>query len=363
MLPIHSTKDDIVSFIKSFDVVHYSRTRNHLKGGVSYLSPFITRGVITLPEIRAIVLESFTATEAEKFIQELTWREYWQEVWFARCDDIFSDLRYSRHDWVHFDIIQSIINASTTIEAVDDAIATLYETGYMHNHARMWVAMLACNVGMGHWYNHSRWLYYHLLDGDVASNTLSWQWVAGTNAHKKYITHQSVINACSHKKQTHSFLNQVKEEVGEGMIPQSLIATTSFLFKTKYPKSEDYNYNAHSFFLYCPWTLNPDWRRGQEGERILLIEPRWFDRFPVSDKVMDSILTIARIHVPNIKIVVANNSDIHLPNQSKVFSQRHQTHAGWSGIVDKVDRLYPNVTGYYSSFFKFWEICQNDTST
>jgi deoxyribodipyrimidine photo-lyase len=362
MLPANSTKDDIISFIKTFDVVHYARTRNHLGGGVSCLSPFITRGVITLPEIRAIVLGSFTTVEAEKFIQELAWREYWQEVWFARGNDIFSDLRFTRHDWKHSDIILSIMEASTTIEVIDDSIVELYETGYMHNHARMWVAMLACNVGKGHWSNHSRWLYYHLLDGDLASNTLSWQWIAGTNAHKKYIANQAVINACSHKKQSHSFLDMAKEDIGEGAVPQSLAATTPFSLKTKYPKSEDYNNNADFIFLYCPWTLNPDWRKGQEGERILLIEPRWFDRFPVSEKVMDFILVVARTHIPDIKIVVANNVDMNFSNHSHIFSQMHQTHFGWSGKVDDVNRLFPKVTGYYSSFFKFWEACQKDKS-
>ena len=144
------SKTDLKTYIAQFDVKTYAKTRNHLSGNVSRLSPYITRGVISLPEIRDIVLDKHSYRTAEKFIQELAWREYWQQVWYAKQEAIFTDLRFVRDDWAHFDLVAAIIAGKTSIVSLDKAVHELYQTGYMHNHARMWTAMLACNVGKAH---------------------------------------------------------------------------------------------------------------------------------------------------------------------------------------------------------------------
>jgi len=242
---------------------------------------------------------------------------------------------------------------------LDEAIHALYQTGYMHNHARMWVAMLACNVGKAHWFSMSRWLYYHLFDGDLASNMLSWQWVAGTNASKQYVANQAVINGCSDRKELRTYLTMPREEVGTGPVPAVLRASEPFSYTMEYPISEPFDRSSPNVFLCCPWTLNPDWRAGDVGERILLLEPVWFDRFPVSPQVLDFMCTVARTQIPDIKIVVQNATDLALPPTTTVYSQAYPSHTDWPGIVDPAPRLFPAVTGYHSSFFKFWEACQN----
>ncbi len=63
----------------------------------------------------------------------------------------------------------------------------LYATGMLHNHARMWLASYVVHVRKVHWRCGADWLYGHLLDGDLASNHLSWQWVAGTGSSKPYL--------------------------------------------------------------------------------------------------------------------------------------------------------------------------------
>ena len=72
---------------------------------------------------------------------------------------------------------EAVVKAETGIKMLDQAIKNLYETGYVHNHARMWIASLVC-VGQTKWQIPAKWLYYNLLDGDPASNNLSWQWFA-----------------------------------------------------------------------------------------------------------------------------------------------------------------------------------------
>jgi deoxyribodipyrimidine photo-lyase len=80
-----------------------------------------------------------------------------------------------------------VLEARTGVAAIDLAVRTLYATGYLHNHARMWLASYVVHLRRVHWHTAAQWLLAHLLDGDVASNHLSWQWVAGTGSSKPYL--------------------------------------------------------------------------------------------------------------------------------------------------------------------------------
>ena len=102
----------------------------------------------------------------------------------------------------HRGIPVSVTMGSTGIDGIDDAIRELYRTGYMHNHCRMYTASLTCNIARSHWHQPARWMYYHLLDGDWASNACSWQWVAGANSRKKYYANQQNVNTYTRTCQT-----------------------------------------------------------------------------------------------------------------------------------------------------------------
>jgi deoxyribodipyrimidine photo-lyase len=80
-----------------------------------------------------------------------------------------------------------VAEAGTGVHAIDEAVRTLYRTGYLHNHARMWLASYLVHLRKIDWRAGARWMYAHLLDGDLASNTLSWQWVAGTWTGRPYL--------------------------------------------------------------------------------------------------------------------------------------------------------------------------------
>lgn len=357
------TKNDIRTYVRSFDVAAYAKTRNHLSGTVSRLSPYLTRGVCTLPEVASWVLENNSWSTAEKFIQELAWREYWQQVWFAKGEAIFTDVRFSRSDWQHSELVSALVEAKTGIQAIDASVTDLYQTGYMHNQARLWTAMLACNVAKAHWYDMSRWLYYHLLDGDLASNTLSWQWVAGTNAGKRHVANQALINACADTVQTGTYLDQEREAIESMSIPPVLAKHVPFQYRTLYPASDVLPALTGAVYLYSPWTLDADWRAGETGVRMLVIEPRWFDRFPVSESVLAFICEVAKTQIPNLYIHVGNVSDLPLDEATAVFSKSYPATQDWPGQIDQPARLYPEVMGYYPSFFKFWQACQNATIT
>ena len=167
----------------------YARTRNALEGAVSGLSPYITHGFVTLTEVIAGVAAQHRLHPQHKFVMELGWRAYFRHVWSHRGDGILQSLHQSPlPDSAYATELPADIRlAATGVPVIDESVRTLYATGMLHNHARMWLASYVVHLRKVHWRAGADWLYSHLLDGDLASNHLSWQWVAGTGSHKPYL--------------------------------------------------------------------------------------------------------------------------------------------------------------------------------
>jgi len=183
------TLEEARARIATVNPAEYSRSRNALNGAVTQLSPYITHGFISLPEVLEGVRLHHSVRTQDKFVFELGWREYFRHVWQHRGNGIFKSLHVgvltdeAYADEIPFDIL----HANTGVAAIDMAVKTLYATGYLHNHARMWLASYMVHLRKVHWRAGADWMYGHLLDGDLASNHLSWQWVAGTGSHKPYL--------------------------------------------------------------------------------------------------------------------------------------------------------------------------------
>ena len=177
---------DILKLIDRVDPLQYGKTRNYIDGAVTKLSPYISRGVISTKQIAQIVLsKQYQPEKIESFLKELAWRDYFQQVWVSRGNEISDDLKQPQQNVINRSIPGNIVRHNSGIDAIDKAIVDLYSFGYMHNHLRMYVASLCCNVAGSHWKNPAQWMYYYLLDADWASNALSWQWVAGSFSCKK----------------------------------------------------------------------------------------------------------------------------------------------------------------------------------
>jgi len=167
----------------------YAATRNHLDGAVTRLSPYLTHGVLTLREVAASLAARHRLQVGHKLVSELGWRAYFHHVWQHAGEAIFESLHegplpdsaYART------LPPDVRGARTGVPVIDRAVAALYDEGWLHNHARMWLASYLVHVRKVHWRVGADWLYGHLLDGDLASNHLSWQWVAGTGSHKPYL--------------------------------------------------------------------------------------------------------------------------------------------------------------------------------
>lgn len=170
----------------------YERSRNYLDGDVTRLSAYLRHGVLTLAEVRDDALRRATnPDDAGKLINEFAWRDYWQRLYMQIREAIWEDREpyktgYRASDYA-LDLPDDIAAAETTLVCMDSFSQQLIQTGYLHNHARMWLAAYVVHWRRVRWQAGARWFLEHLLDGDPASNNLSWQWVASTFASKPYI--------------------------------------------------------------------------------------------------------------------------------------------------------------------------------
>ena len=171
--------------LSAIDIAAYSKTRNHLNGRVTQLSPYITHGFISIPELFDRLPE---LNLADKLAFEFGWREFFHHVWSREGDSILSDMRPGLPGVRYADQLPDDIREGRTgLVPIDRAVHQLYATGYLHNHARMWLASYVVHLRKVHWRVGADWMYAHLLDGDLASNHLSWQWVAATFSSKPYL--------------------------------------------------------------------------------------------------------------------------------------------------------------------------------
>lgn len=162
-----------------------------VQGAVSRLSPYIRYRLITEQDVVTSILQRHSLTDAEKFVQEVAWRTYWKG-WLEMRPSIWLDFSEAR-DRLHTQFADNAnllaAEAGTTgIEGFDDWAHELVDTGYLHNHARMWFASIWIFTLRLPWELGADFFLRHLLDADAASNTLSWRWVAGLQtAGKTYL--------------------------------------------------------------------------------------------------------------------------------------------------------------------------------
>ncbi|MCA3418674.1 MAG: deoxyribodipyrimidine photolyase [Roseomonas sp.] len=170
----------------------YADGRNHDPGPgkpshVSALSPYIRHRLITEQEVVAAAIAAHGAEVADKFIQEVFWRSYWKgwlaqrpAVWDAYRGRVVAGLGAAPEGY------EAAIAGRTGIACFDAWVQELIETGYLHNHARMWFASIWIFTLRLPWELGADFFLRHLLDGDAASNTLSWRWVAGLHTKGKH---------------------------------------------------------------------------------------------------------------------------------------------------------------------------------
>ena len=176
------------------NLAEYSKLRNFDYGpenrsNISCLSPYITHGIINEKEIIEKSLSKFSFPKNEKFIQEVLWRTYWKG-WLELRPNVWSDylieLNSIRDKFKNNQNYLKAIEGKTNIECFDAWINELKENNYLHNHTRMWFASIWIFTLELPWQLGAEFFMQHLYDGDAASNTLGWRWVAGVQTQGKH---------------------------------------------------------------------------------------------------------------------------------------------------------------------------------
>lgn len=215
--------------LKNIDPINYGKSRNFGDGKVTKLSPYIHHGVINLNEVRNHALLKCQAPEQiSKFIQELAWRDFWQRVAEKHPEWLWNDVEayktgYKPEDYSDT-LPEDIATANTEVACIDAFIEQLIGTGYVHNHARMYLASYVVHFRQVKWQAGAAWFLKHLLDGDEASNNFSWQWVASTFSNKPYLfnlenVHKYFSNLIDTSVQNNKVLNASYDELSKRLFP------------------------------------------------------------------------------------------------------------------------------------------------
>ncbi|MEM8864757.1 MAG: FAD-binding domain-containing protein [Planctomycetota bacterium] len=193
--------------LSKIDPVAYGRTRNSYEGAVTRLSPYLRHGVLGLTDtINRVKQISSSPQAAYKLLQELAWRDYWRRVLDQIGSSVWEDQEpyktgLDAEDYAE-ELPEDFLAAETGIDFVDGTVRELHETGYLHNQARMKIAAYVVHWRRVRWQAGAAWMLSHLLDGDLASNNLSWQWVASTFAVRPYIFNQDNLKKATDGKYT-----------------------------------------------------------------------------------------------------------------------------------------------------------------
>ena len=172
----------------------YSKLRNfdfgpNNRSNISCLSPYITHGVINELEVIDKSLKKFSFIKNEKFIQEVLWRVYWKG-WLELRPNVWSDylmeLDNLRNEFKNNQNYLNAIEGKTNLECFNQWVNELKENNYLHNHTRMWFASIWIFTLELPWQLGAEFFIKHLYDGDAASNTLGWRWVAGVQTQGKH---------------------------------------------------------------------------------------------------------------------------------------------------------------------------------
>ena len=214
--------EQLDNFIEK-NLIEYSKLRNFdfgpdRRSNVSCISPYVNHGVVNESEIINKSLKKFSFIKNEKFIQEVLWRVYWKgwmelrpKVW----TDFLNDLNEIKIKYQNNENYLNAINGKTNIDCFNYWVDELKKYNYLHNHTRMWFASIWIFTLELPWQLGAEFFMKHLFDGDSASNTLGWRWVAGIQTKGKHYSAQE----WNIKKFTNNKFDKIK--LNENSLPKT----------------------------------------------------------------------------------------------------------------------------------------------
>ena len=227
--------DKLNTFVEQ-NLSDYSKLRNFDFGpsnrsNVSCLSPYITHGIINELEVINKSLKKFSFAKNEKFIQEVLWRVYWKG-WLELRPDVWSDylieLDKIKKEFKNNQSYLDAIEGKTNVDCFNQWVIELKESNYLHNHTRMWFASIWIFTLELPWQLGAEFFMKYLYDGDTASNTLGWRWVAGVQTQgKHYLASEWNINKFTNNR----FKNIKLSENAKPISSDKIYSVTNKSFK------------------------------------------------------------------------------------------------------------------------------------
>ena len=218
--------DQLNNFIEQ-NLTDYSKLRNFDFGpdnrsNISCLSPYITHGTINELEVIDKSLKKFSFAKNEKFIQEVLWRVYWKG-WLELRPNVWSDylieLGKVKDEFKNNQSYLDAIEGKTNVDCFNQWVIELKENNYLHNHTRMWFASIWIFTLELPWQLGAEFFMQHLYDGDTASNTLGWRWVAGVQTQgKHYLASEWNINKFTNNRFKNIKLNENAKPISSDKI-------------------------------------------------------------------------------------------------------------------------------------------------
>ena len=222
---------DKLNYFVENNLSEYSKLRNfdfgpENRSNISCLSPYVTHGIVDEKEIIKRSLGKFSFSKNEKFIQEVLWRTYWKG-WLELRPNVWSDylieLSKIRDDFKNNQNYLNAIDGKTNIECFNSWVNELKDHNYLHNHTRMWFASIWIFTLELPWQLGAEFFMQHLYDGDAASNTLGWRWVAGIQTKGKHY----LASEWNIKKFTNNRFSNIK--LNENALPKISEKTYSII--------------------------------------------------------------------------------------------------------------------------------------
>ena len=337
----------------------YSKLRNFdfgpdKRSNVSCLSPYITHGVLNEVEIIKKSLAKYSFNKNEKFIQEVLWRTYWKG-WLELRPSVWSDyiisLNSIREKYKEDINYLKAIEGKTNIECFDEWVKELKTHNYLHNHTRMWFASIWIFTLDLPWQLGAEFFLKHLYDGDAASNTLGWRWVAGIQTQGKHY----LASEWNIKKFTNNRFQNIK--LNENAPPKMADKTYSIV-NNNFINPEINEDKTLIIFENNLSFETSDFKKFKFEKIILAINSNEFRQVKLSDNVMKFKSELINDQFERIKSLSIN---CEIVSVDKLKDIKNDFYILYPSVGENLDFIMSNLSNYkliYRELDQFsWQFC------
>ena len=336
------------SKLRNFDFGHDKRDN------VSCLSPYITHGVLNEVEVIKKSLAKSSFSKNEKFIQEVLWRTYWKG-WLELRPSVWSDyiisLNNIREKYREDPNYLKAIEGKTNIECFDEWVKELKKHNYLHNHTRMWFASIWIFTLDLPWQLGAELFLKHLYDGDAASNTLGWRWVAGIQTQGKHY----LASEWNIKKFTNNRFQNIK--LNENAPPKMTDKTYSII-KNDFINPEISEDKTLVIFENNLSFENSDFKQFKFDKIILAVNSNEFRNIKLSDNVIKFKSELINDQLERIKSLSINCEKVSIDKLKDIKSNFYIL---YPSVGENLDFVLSNLNNYkfiYRELDQFsWQFC------